>query len=357
MEPAACGAVAPDAHGPGSYFLGARRKEREEPEQLVARPDDAVEACFRESEVGEERGAVALVELGNLGLDRGADRDDRRPLRRRELLQRFQARVAGESAFVDVCHVHHRLRSQERKLADPLPLERIERHRAHRLALVEARADPLERVAPAHRVLVHGLRGFLGALARAVHGLEVGERELGVDDRNVRGRVDAARDVHDVRVLEAAHHVRDRVHLADVGQELVAEPLALRGAGDEARDVDELDRGRQDLFRLCDRRERREARVRHGHDADVRVDRAERVVLRRDSCARQRVEQRRLADVRHPDDSAADAHYCGAAGGAVCRRFIIFSAPSSSRRGNSAIASSIDSRMRRSSTALARSST
>ena len=31
-----------------------------------------------------------------------------------EALQRFQARVAGESALVDVCHVHHRLRSQQR---------------------------------------------------------------------------------------------------------------------------------------------------------------------------------------------------------------------------------------------------
>ncbi len=193
--------------------------------------------------------------------------------------------------------------------------------------------------------------------ARALHRVEVGERELGVDDRDVRGGIDAPRHVHDVRVLEAAHHVGDRVHLADVREELVAEALALRGAGDEAGDVDELDRRRQDLLRLRDGRERVEPRVGHGHDADVRVDGAERVVLGRDAGARQRVEQGRLADVRQADDAAADAHYCCAAGGAVCRRFIIFSAPSLSRRGNSATASSIASRIRRSSTALGRSST
>jgi hypothetical protein len=52
--------------------------------------------------------------------------------------------------------------------------------------------------------------------------------------------------VDDVVVLEAAHHVGDGVGLADVGQELVAQALALAGAGDQAGDVDEL-HGRGDL--------------------------------------------------------------------------------------------------------------
>ncbi len=51
-----------------------------------------------------------------------------------------------------------------------------------------------------------------------------------------------AGDVHDVVVLEAAHDVRDRVDFADVREELVAEAFALRCAGDEAGDVDELHR-------------------------------------------------------------------------------------------------------------------
>ena len=105
------------------------------------------------------------------------------------------------------------------------------------------------------------------------------------------------------------------------------------------------------------RRQRGEARIGHGHDPDVRVDGAERVVLGGDAGASQRVEERGLADVRQADDAAADAHYCSAAGPAECSRFIIFSAPSESRRGNSATASSIASRIRRSSTALARCST
>ena len=150
-------------------------------------------------------------------------------------------------------------------------------------------------------------------------GGEVGERQLGVDRLDVRDRVDAARDVHDVVVDEAAHDVRDRVGLADVGEELVAEALALRGAGDEARDVDELDDRRHDALGARDRRQRREPRVRHLDDADVRLDRAERIVLGGDAGLGQRVEERRLADVRQADDAAFEAHW-GSCSLRVCRR-------------------------------------
>ena len=61
-----------------------------------------------------------------------------------------------------------------------------------------------------------------------------------------------------------------------------------------------------DALGLRDLRERLEARVGHGDDADVRLDRAERVVrglgLAR---AREGVEEGGLADVGQPDDSGA----------------------------------------------------
>jgi hypothetical protein len=111
--------------------------------------------------------------------------------------------------------------------------------------------------------------------------------------------------------------VRDRIRFANVGQELIAETFALRGAGDKARDVDEFDRRWNDLLRFRDRRQRRKPRIRHLDNADIRLDRAERIILRRDPRPGERVEQRRLADVRQADDSAAHRH--GAAGdGLVC---------------------------------------
>src|SRR5438445_401072 len=81
-------------------------------------------------------------------------------------------------------------------------------------------------------------------------------------------------DVDDVLVLEAAHDLDDRVDLADVLEELVAEPLALGRALDEAGDVHELDRRRDDALGLRELRERLEPGVGDRDDADVRLDRA-----------------------------------------------------------------------------------
>ena len=49
-------------------------------------------------------------------------------------------------------------------------------------------------------------------------------------------------------IVEAAHDVRDGVGLADVGEKLVAQAFAFRGAGDQPGDVDEFDDGGNDLL-------------------------------------------------------------------------------------------------------------
>ena len=103
-----------------------------------------------------------------------------------------------------------------------------------------------EQFAQPDRILVARLCSFLGALQPALDRIEIRERELSVDDLDVVERFDAARDVHDVVVFEATHHVGDRIGLADVRQELVAETLAFRRARNESCDIDELDGGGQD---------------------------------------------------------------------------------------------------------------
>ncbi len=118
-----------------------------------------------------------------------------------------------------------------------------------------------------------------------------------------------ALDMGDVVILEAAQHMDDGVDLADVGEELVAEPFALGGAAHQAGDVDEADAGRDDLLRLGDRGDLLQARIGHRHLAGVRLDGAERIVggLRRRRPG-QGVEERRLADVGQADDAAFETH-------------------------------------------------
>ena len=88
--------------------------------------------------------------------------------------------------------------------------------------------------------------------------------QLGVDRLEVVLRVHAALDVHDVVVGEAADDLRDRVGLADVREELVAEALALARAADDAGDVDERHGGGQDALGVEDLGELRRAAGRAG---------------------------------------------------------------------------------------------
>ncbi len=123
-----------------------------------------------------------------------------------------------------------------------------------------------------------------------------------ITSRSSRGFT-TARDMNDVGIGEAAHDLGDRVGLADVREELVAEPLALARALHDPGDVDERHGRRQDPLAAEQLRELREARIGQAHDADVRLDRRERVVRGEHARAGQRVEQRRLADVRKADDA------------------------------------------------------
>src|SRR5205085_10072234 len=108
--------------------------------------------------------------------------------------------------------------------------------------------------------------------------VEVREQQLGLDDLDVARWIDRVLDVHDIRILEAADDVEDRIRLANVRQELVAETLAFRCAANEAGDIDDLYVGVNLLLALGEVRQLVETAIDERHDADVRLDGAERII-------------------------------------------------------------------------------
>ena len=130
------------------------------------------------------------------------------------------------------------------------------------------------------RVLVAAL-GFLLQRRRALlEAFEIGEHQLGLDRLDIVERRDLARDMGDVVILETAHDMGDGVAFADIGEELVAEPFAFRGAAHEAGDIDEGEPRRDDFLGTGDASQTLEARVGHRHIADIRLDGAERIIRR-----------------------------------------------------------------------------
>jgi hypothetical protein len=133
---------------------------------------------------------------------------------------------------------------------------------------------------------------------------KIGENQLGIDHFNVAHRIDRAAHVMNVAVFKAAHDLHDRVHFADVTEELVAQPFACAGPGDEARDVHKLDRRGHELLGAGKLRQHLQPRIGNDHHADIRVDRAKRIIGRlRLSGSRNSIEQGRFTDVGKTDDA------------------------------------------------------
>ena len=207
-------------------------------------------------------------------------------------------------ALVDVGHVEHRLGGQRAQVARGVRRLLRQRHRAHGPAGLQRR----------DRLAQPRLLGDQGAVAaaRVAHDprvpalglLEVGVDQLGLDRVHVRGRVDLAVGVDHVRVLGArarrAAARRSRGCWPGTGcpapRPCARPPPARRCRGTRSCPArcSTSARSRDDVV---------EALVLHPDDGDVRLDRRERVVGGLRARLRERVEERGLAGVRHPDDA------------------------------------------------------
>src|SRR5699024_956045 len=157
-------------------------------------------------------------------------------------------------------------------------------------------------------VLVVAPGCLLQAGYRPFQGLQIGQDQLGVDRLDVPAGLDTAADVGDVDVLEDPNDLADGMALPDVGEELVAQPLSGGGATHDARDVDEVHRGGQDLRRTKDFGQLVETGIGHTHDPDIGLDGRERVIRGQSVVLGQRIEKGGLADVGQPDDPDTQTH-------------------------------------------------
>ena len=142
-----------------------------------------------------------------------------------------------------------------------------------------------------------GLGGAGGLVETLLDAGQVGETKLDADDLPVANGVDTAGHVLDVGVVETANHVDDRVHLANVGEELISQPFSLARSLHQSGDIQELDRRGDRLLRLHDVREGIQARIGDGDDPGVRFNGRERIVRHQGTRTGQGIEEGGFADV------------------------------------------------------------
>mmetsp|Transcript_70889 Transcript_70889/g.224431 ORF Transcript_70889/g.224431 Transcript_70889/m.224431 type:complete len:462 (+) Transcript_70889:311-1696(+) len=147
------------------------------------------------------------------------------------------------------------------------------------------------------------LAALLGVLEVLTQLLQILAAQLVGDDVEVVHGVDAVLHVHHVDVLEGTAHVEDPVHALDVGEESVAQPLAVGRALDQAGDIPHVQEGRDLGLGLVGLAQPVKAVIWHVDAGLVGLDGAEREVLGRNGAAGEHVEHRRLAHVGEAHDT------------------------------------------------------
>ena len=220
----------------------------------------------------------------------------------------IQVWIILKPAFINIRHVHDRLTGDQVQVAYDLAFVLVEIKRANGEAFVQVRFNFADRVANVNIIFVIGLGIFLGFEQLFFDGLEICQRQLGIDCLDIVDGIDPAGHMGHVFIFEAAHHVYDGVGFPDVGKKLVAEPLALGRPGDQPCNIDELHRGRNGFLRTDDALEHAEPRIGYRHHADIGVNRTKRVVLGRNFGRRQCIEQRRFTDIGQSNYAAFNRH-------------------------------------------------
>ena len=151
---------------------------------------------------------------------------------------------AGRSRFVHVTHVQNWLFRQQLVIVDPRLLFLRAVKTAHVFALLQVFFQPFRHVYLAERLTPAGFSRFLGLIHTLLQRIQVFQLQLKINGLFVPQRVDVAVYVHHVGVVEATKDVQNRVALADVAQELVAQSFAAGGPLHQAGNVHNLHRRR-----------------------------------------------------------------------------------------------------------------
>ncbi len=298
-----------DRDGPCTYFFHARGEVGLQIQQLIACADHAVQPRLFQTQLGHELFTVGVIQLSDVGFNGGANSYHHGTFGSGDFTHLVEVRVVFKTVFVDVGDIHGRLQRQEAQVFDGrfIFVSQIFQRTQH-ASVFQLWQTFFQGSQFCFGVFVAAFGFLLYAVNSAFTGIQIGQRQFGIDNIDIVSRIHFVINVDDVVVFEAAHHVADRFGFADVSQELVTQTFTFGGAFYQARDINEFHRGRQDTLRFDDFGQLIQTRIGHRDNTRVRLDSTEREVCRFNTRFCERVEQGGFAYVWQTDDTAFESH-------------------------------------------------
>ncbi len=269
---------------PGTHLVRTGREEGLKIEQSVGSTYQTGHTRLLQSYLGEKLLTLLIgVELGYLALGLRSHDEQLGILLLDGLAHCIDILVAlGRRSVIDITNIHHRLGREQKQLAGKtLFVGSLERHRAGRLALLKSLLILLKHlILHLGHLVATGLSLLLSLGDAALDSLEVLELKLIVDNLLVAHGVDGIVNMGHIVIVKAAQHVEYGVSLADIGQKLVAQALALARALHQTGDVDNLHRSGNHRTGIAHLHEFVETVVGHRDHTHIGLNGAERKVGR-----------------------------------------------------------------------------
>ena len=263
-------------------------EEGDEVEEPVGRADEAGERRFAQAERLHESGPVLRVEVGDLRLDGGGQRQAAGPHRGESRGERRRQRLPGP-VLAAVQHGEQRTVRQEAVAAERRPVEFRPRHGPERLFAFQRPERPFEG---------GDLDRLRSLAARPVQPpldeVEIGEQTFRCEGLEFALRV---RRVRKRGIVEVAQDEAERLLIADLLEPARRQALARRAVF--ARNVAEPHLGVRRPARGEAGAERIDPRIRNPHRAEAHLA----AEPDRHAEPRHRVEHRRLPGTREPHES------------------------------------------------------
>ncbi len=270
------GGFVPCHDGPGAAFVGPGGEEGAKTQQTVGALDEAHDAALLQPHLLQEHLAVFVVfDFGDLGLGAGGDDQNLGVFFGHGGTDGIDIGVPlGGRCLIYVADIQHGLVGEEVEVLGHLLFLGIFGHdRTAGFSLLQHLTVTEQQRKEFPGLLVSPGGGhFLHLLDAVFHRFQVFDLEFGIDDFLVADGVYGAVHMDDIVVVKAAEHMQDGVGFTDVGQELVAQPLAPGGTLHQTGDIDNLHGGGNGALGLADFRQDLQALVRNVGGAHIGVD-------------------------------------------------------------------------------------
>ena len=245
-------------------------------QQGIACTNQTIQPRLLQPHLGEEHLRFLILKLADLFLDPGRDDHMGIALGCGHVGHFRRQGIAGAGIrFGHVADVEHGFRGQKLQHPPGLRILGIDLHGAGGFARLQRRQRLAQQHVLLHRVLVAAFQLAHQTGQALLDAFHIGQHQLHLDGFGIGHGVHAAFDMGDVVILETAQHMGDGVAFADIGQELIAQPLALGRALHQPRDVHKGHARGDDLLAACNLGQPVEPVIGHRHLAHVRLDRAE----------------------------------------------------------------------------------